>query len=112
MAANFDPGTPQGQKIFDVKTRGLPEDKQFEITTMEGAELRKYLLGKQAALGGVVTCISIENNANGAMKTAANLIKQYQLIPFEILCREAYKRYAGGLAHNTPLPAGPHAIRQ
>ena len=59
MAANFDLGTPQGQRIFDVKTRGLPEDKKFEITTMEGAELRKYLLWKQAALGGIVTCIPI-----------------------------------------------------
>ena len=59
MAANFDPGTLQGQKIFDAKARGLPEDKKFEITTMEGAELRKYLLWKQAALGGIVTCIPI-----------------------------------------------------
>ena len=37
MAANFGPSTPQGQNIFDMKTRGLPEDKKFEITTMEGA---------------------------------------------------------------------------
>ena len=46
------------------------------------------------------------------MKTTANLIKQCQLIPFEILRREAYKCYAGDLAHDAPLPAGPHAIRQ
>ena len=111
MTANFDPGTPQGQKIFDAKTRGLPEDKKFEVTTTEGAELRKYLLGRQAALEGVVTSIPIEVNADGSVRTTANLIKQYQLILFEILCREAYKRYVGDLAHNAPLPAGPHVIR-
>ena len=86
MVANFNPGTPQGQKIFDVKTQGLPEDKKFEITTMEGADFRKYLLGKQAALGGVATCVPIENNADGTVKTTANLIKQYQLILFERIC--------------------------
>ena len=84
MTANFDPGTSQGQKIFDAKTRGLPEDKKFEITTTEGAELRKYLLGRQASLGGVGTSISIEVNADGSVRTTANLIKQHQLIPFEI----------------------------
>ena len=83
VSANFDTGTPQGQKISDAKTRGLPEDKKFEITTMEGRELRKYLLGRQAALGGVVTCIPTERNADGTMKITSNLIKQYQLIPFE-----------------------------
>ena len=83
MTANFNPGTPQGQKIFDVKTRGLPEDKKFEITTMEGADFRKYLLGKQAALGGVVTCVPIDINADGTVRATANLIKQYQLISFD-----------------------------
>ena len=112
MTSNFDPGTPQGQKIFNVKTQGLPKDKKFEITTTEGAGLRKYLLGRQAALGGVVTNIPIQVNADGTVRTTANLIKQYQLIPFETLRREAYKRYVGDLAHDAPLPAGPRAIRQ
>ena len=75
MAANLDPGTPQGQKIFDAKTRGLPEDKKFEITTAEGAALRRYFLGKQATLGGIVTNIPIEYNADGTVKSTANLIK-------------------------------------
>ena len=103
MPANFDLGTRQGQKIFDAKTRGLPEDKKFEITTTEGAKLRKYLLGRQAALGGAVTTIPIKVNADGFVKTTANLIKQYQLILFEFFCQEAYKRYVGDLAHNAPL---------
>ena len=79
---------------------------------MEGAKLRKYLLGKQAALEGVVTNIPIEHNVDGTVKTTANLIKQYQLIPFKTLRREAYKRYAGDLAHDAPLPDGPYAMWQ
>ena len=75
MTANFDPGTPQGQKIFDAKTRGLTEDKKLEITTAEGAAPRRYFLEKQAALGGVVTNTPIEYNANATVKITANLIK-------------------------------------
>ena len=112
MTANFNLGTPQGQKIFDTKTRGLPEDKKNEITTTEGAELRKYLFGRQAALGDVVTRIPIAINADGTARTTANLIKQYQSIPFEIICREAHKRYVGSLAHDARLAAGPHVTRQ
>ena len=78
---------------------------------MEGAELRKYLLGRQATLGGVVTNIPIEHNVDETVKTTANLIKQYQLIRFESRHREAYKRYVGDLAHDAPLPDGPYAIR-
>ena len=79
---------------------------------MDGASLRKYLLGRQAALGGGVTNIPIELNADRTVKTTANLIKQYQLIPFENLRREAYKRYVGDLAHDEPLPDGLYLIRQ
>ena len=69
-----------------------------------------YVLRRQATLGSVVTSIPIEVNADGSVRTKANLIKQYQLIPFEILRQEAYKRYTGDLAHDAPLLDGPHAI--
>ena len=104
MIANFGPGTPQGQKIFDAKTGGLLENKTFEITTAEGAALRWYFFRRQAALGGGVTNIPIEYNVDATVKTTANLIKQYQLIPFSTLQRKAYKCCVGNLAPNAPLP--------
>ena len=76
----------------------MPEDKKFEITTADGAALRRYFFGKQAALGGVVTNITVEYNVDATVKTTANLIKQYQLILFMILQREAFKRYVDDLA--------------
>ena len=89
MTADFDPGTPYGQKIFESKTRGLSEDKKFEVTSKEGAEIRKFLMGKQGSLGGVVTNIPLEYNPNGTVKTTGNLIKQYQCIKFDAMRREA-----------------------
>ena len=82
----------------------MPEDKKFEITTADGAALRRYFFGKQAALGGVVTNITVEYNVDATVKTTANLIKQYQLIPFSTLQRKAYKCCVGNLAPNAPLP--------
>ena len=110
MTADFDPGTPQGQKIFDSKTRGLPEDRKFEVTSKEGAVIRKFLMGKQGSLGGVVTNIPLQYNPNGTVKTSGNLIKQYQCIKFDTLRREAYKRFVGDLDPNAPLPSGPWSI--
>ena len=46
------------------------------------------------------------------MRATANLIKQYQLISFECVRREAYKRYVGDLARDAPLPQGPYMMRQ
>ena len=69
-------------------------------------------LGGKLLWGGVVTTIPIEVNADGSVRTKANLIKQYQLIPFEILRREAYKCYVGDLVHSAPLSTGPDVIRQ
>ena len=84
----------KGRRSLTQRTEGYQKTKKNEITTMEGFELRKYLLGRQAALGGVVTNIPIEHNTDGTVKTTANLIKQYQLIPFQTLRQEAYKCYA------------------
>ena len=112
MVADFNPGTTQGQRIFESKTRGLPEDKKFEAISKEGNEIRKYLLGKQGILGGIVTSIPTSFNADGSIKSTANLIKQYQLVKFEDVQREAYKRFVGDLAPDAPLPAGPWMISQ
>ena len=69
MTANFDPGTLQGQKIFDAKTQGLLENKTFEITTREGAALRKYLLGRQVALGDIVSADFVPNSPAQSVHT-------------------------------------------
>ena len=55
----------KGRRSLTRRPEGYQsEDKKFEIATMEGTELRKYLLGRQAALGGVVTNTPIEHNAD------------------------------------------------
>ena len=69
-------------------------------------------LEKQAALGGVVTNTPIEYSVDATVKPTANLIKQYQLIPFSTLQCEAYKHHVGDLAPNAPLPPGSWVIRE
>ena len=110
MTADFDPGTPQGQKIFESKTRGVPEERKFEVKSNEGAVIRKFLMGKQGSLGGVITNIPLEYHPNGTVKTSGNLIKQYQCIKFETMRREAYKRFVGELDPDAPLPPGPWTL--
>ena len=39
MAGNFDPGTPHGREIFKNKTRGLPDDQKFALTTKDAPEI-------------------------------------------------------------------------
>ena len=74
MEAYFNPRTPYGSKIFDIKTRGLPPDQRFKVMSADSAEMRKYWQGKQGHLGEMVTHILIEfDNAGNPLKHA-NLV--------------------------------------
>ena len=82
----------------------MTEDKKFEVTSIKGAVIPKFLTGKRGSLGGADTNIPLQYNPNGTVKTSGNLIKQCQCIKFDALRREAYKRFVGDLNQNAPLP--------
>ena len=111
MAGNFDPGTPHGREIFKNKTRGLPDDQRFALTTKDAPEIRKFLMGRQGALGKIVTKVPALVSPGGVVLQHANLITQYQLLTFERLQREAHARYATPLREDQAIPAAPWQMR-
>ena len=55
LVGNYDPGTQNGQDIFKSKTKGLPEDKKYQVLSTETQAIKKFLIGKSTSLGGVIT---------------------------------------------------------
>ena len=101
---HFDPVNSHGRQLFKNKTRGLPEDQKFEVVTKDAAAIRKYLLGKQGVLGGVVTKVPIGYNTDSNTNKFVILMRQYQLVKFDNLKRQAYNRFACKLSHTDALP--------
>ena len=89
---NYTPGTRNGQEIFRNKTKGLPEEKKFQVISTDAGAMKQFFIGKSTSLGGIVTRVAIEKNADGSVKKTANLITQHQLADFDNLKRQAHAR--------------------
>ena len=69
--------------------------------------MKQFFIGKSTSLGGILTRVAIEYNADGTVKKTANLITKHQLMDFDILKRQAHARYKDPIADDDPIPAGP-----
>ena len=107
MYGDFNPGTSHGRDIFSKKTKGLADDKKFNVTTKDAGAICKFLIGKQSSLGKVVTRIPVKFDDAGRPSEFSNLIQQHQSVPFERLQRLAHARFEIGLRENQDLPTGP-----
>ena len=112
MYGDFNPGTSHGRDIFSKKTKGLADDKKFEVTTRDAGAIRKFLVGKQSSLGKVVTRVPVEYNEAGVAIRFANLIQQHQSVPFVQLQRLAHERYGTALHKDQEIPSGPWTSRE
>ena len=43
---DFNPGTSHGRDIFSKKTKGLADDKKFDVTTKDAGAICKFPIGK------------------------------------------------------------------
>ena len=111
MYGDFNPGNSHGRDIFSKKTKGLADDKKFEVSTKDAGAIRKYLIGKQSSLGKVVTRIPVAFDHAGSPIRFSNLIHQHQSVSFERLQRLAHARFATELTENQPVPVGPWTSR-
>ena len=68
-------------------------------------------MGRQGALGKIVTKVPALVSPGGVVLQHANLITQYQLLSFERLQREAHRRYATPLREDQAIPAPPWKMR-
>ena len=109
---DFNPGTKSGKAISAKKTKGLSSDDRFSVTKKDPPDIRRFLIGKQADLGKVVSKIPIAFDAAGDPTEYANLFTQYGSISFERLQRIAHARFCTEVAAGDPLPPGPWSTRQ
>ena len=112
MYDNFNPGTSHRRDIFSKKTKGLADDKRFDVTTKYAGVIQKVLIGKQSSLGKVVTHNPVKIDDTGRPIEFSNLIQQHQSVPFEHLQRLAHIRCATKLREDQVLPSGPWTSRE
>ena len=112
MIVDYNPGTRTGQEIFKNKTRGIPEADKFEVIAKKTPALRKLLIAKSTTLGGIITRVPLEVDADGIVTKTGNLVEQYQVFDFETLQRQAIARYGTALENGAPIPKGPWTARE
>ena len=80
---NYNPGTRNCQEIFRNRTKGLPEEKKFQVISTDAQAMKQLFIGKSTLLGGILTRVAIEYNDDVTVKKTNNLITQHQLTDFE-----------------------------
>ena len=111
LIGNFNPGTKTGQAIFEKKTKGLPAGSRFTATKKDAQAIRRFLQGKSATLGEVVTRIPVAFDGAGLPTSHANLLTEYSSISSDRLIREAHKRFSTGVDEGDELPAPPYKLK-
>ena len=76
---------PLTGETFFKKTKGLAEDKKFDVTTTDAGAICKLLIGKQSSSGKVVTCVPVKFEDTGRPTKLSNLIQHQQSVPLERL---------------------------
>ena len=100
---DFNPGTVHGQKIFEQKTKGLPENERLTLTKKDGPNFRRLVESKSGEFGKCVTSIPIEIDNAGVTVKTASILKDYALISLERCQRQAHNRYSTALAETDPI---------
>ena len=101
---DFNPGTVHGQKIFERKTKGLPENERLTLTKKDGPNFRRLVESKSGEFGKCVTSIPIEIDNAGVTVKTASILEDYALISLERCQRQAHNRYSTALAETDPIP--------
>lgn len=103
---NFNPGTKTGQQIFLEKTKGNADGTRYSLTKDNAANLHQFFKSRAASLG---KCIQIPNefNADGSVKSHANLISQHLKVELKDVQHTAHKRFATALPATDPIPPSP-----
>ena len=109
---NFNPGTAIGAKIFERKTKGLPDEKRLPLNRKSATAFRTLVKANAGTFGDSVTKIPTEYAADGTTVTKhTNLMADYSEISKERLVRESLKIYGMAVAETDPIPAGPFNLR-
>ena len=108
---DFNPGTEPGRKIFIEKTRGLDESDRLDLTKASSTQIQLYFKAREEHLGEIGCAIPIEFNADGSVKTKANMLTQSYRIKLSDAQRVGHETFSTALAPTDAIPAAPFALR-
>ena len=74
---DYNAETSYCQDIFKSRTKGLSASERSEIVLIEILALRKFLIGKIALFGEIVTSVPAKYKQDGTIEEI-KMIKQYQ----------------------------------
>ena len=106
LRADFNPGTPAGQKIFLEKTKPLPDDKRLNLTASNATKIMEVLQLKEVSMGKIINAIPT-SWLGGVAGDFKNLLSQSPSISLERMQREAHRRNGNPIAETDPLPPLP-----
>ena len=108
---NFNPGTIAGNKIFQIKTKGLEHDKRLSFEGKNAPIFRRLLEAKEPEFGGIVSKVPTDWDAAGAVIIHKNLVSEYSAIDVEVLQRNALARFDTAIGKDEVIPSGPYGKR-
>ena len=107
----FNPGTAAGNKVFQSKVKGLPDNKRLSFENKNASLFWRLIESKEPSFGGVVSKIPTEWNDAGDATKFSNLILEYSRINIEMLQQNAFKRFDISLGVDDAIPVGPSSKR-
>ena len=108
---DFNPGTKQGEAIFQNKTKGLASDKRFTLQRKDAQSIRRYFAAKSESLASVVTRIPIAFDINATPVEFGNLLTDYGSISMDILIWNAHSTFANPIPQGQAMPLAPFQER-
>ena len=85
----FNPGTAEGRKIFERKTKGPADDKKISLLRKDAAPLRALLEGKTSDFGTCVSKVAVKYSGRNPSKFV-NLMTEYHSITLDRMKREGH----------------------
>ena len=111
FSGDFNPGTKLGNSIFIEKTKGLAETDRLDQNKANSLAIHKVFRSRERIMGDVISKIPTNFNADGTVKSTANLLTQYHQITLENVQCVASSQYNVDLAVADPIPPSSFSMR-
>ena len=92
FSGDFNLGTKLGNSIFLERTKGLAKADRLELNKANSSPIHKAFRSRERIMGDVISKIPTQFNADGTVKSTANLLMHYHGIVLENMQRMAIPR--------------------
>ena len=111
FSGDFNPGTKLGNSIFLEKTKGLSEADCLDPNKANLLAIHKVFRNRERIMGDVISKIPTQFNADGTVKSTAELLTQYHHITLENVQCADIAEYNVTLAIADPNPPSLISMR-